>query len=126
MYLYTVKNIIYRHKKVLSSIQQVEKYTRLTEQQIRTAIKLDISIGQWRVERDLNIKTKKKKEPTRLKHQADDGYIAIKEEEVKYFPDKKSASKYTGVAQNVIDDCIIDGGSAKGWFFDYALKREQP
>lgn len=45
---------------------------------------------------------------------------------VKYFPDKKSASKYTGVAQNVIDDCIIDGGSAKGWFFDYALKREQP
>ena len=104
MYLYTVKNIIYRHKKVLSSIQQVEKYTGLTEQQIRTAIKLDI----------------------RLKHQADDGYLAIKEEEVKYFPDKKSASKYTGVAQNVIDDCIIDGGSAKGWFFDYALKREQP
>ena len=126
MYLYTVKNIIYRHKKVLSSIQQVEKYTGLTEQQIRTAIKLDISIGQWRVERDLNIKAKKKKQPTRLKHQADDGYLAIKEEEVKYFPDKKSASKYTGVAQKVIDGCIIDGGSAKGWFFDYALKREQP
>ena len=45
---------------------------------------------------------------------------------MKYFPDKKSASKYTGVAQKVIDDCIIDGVSAKGWFFDYALKREQP
>lgn len=67
MYLYTVKNIIYRHKKVLSSIQQVEKYTELTEQQIRTAIKLDISIGQWRVERDLNIKTKKKKGAYKIK-----------------------------------------------------------
>ena len=124
MYLYTVKNIIYRHKKVLSSIQQVEKYTGLTVQQIRTAIKLGISIGQWKIERESDIRTKRKT-ASKPRHQADDGYLAMNDKEVKYFPDKKSASKYTNVAQHVIDSCILDGGSAKGWFFDYALKREQ-
>ena len=65
MYLYTVKNIIYRHKKVLSSIQQVEKYTGLTEQQIRTDSKLYLRLGKWRVDLYLKIKKNKNNNNTR-------------------------------------------------------------
>lgn len=125
MYLYTVKNIIDRSKKVFSSIAEIEKHTKLSITQIKMSITMGISIGQWEIKRESDIKTKRKT-ASKPRHQADDGYLAMNDKEVKYFPDKKSASKYTNVAQHVIDSCILDGGSAKGWFFDYALKREQP
>ena len=125
MYLYTVENSRFtKTKKVLGSISQVQDYTGLDENLVKKAIRTGKPIAYWSIAKQPD--TIKRAKIKREKNTTKDGYIAIKDDVVKYFSDVKSCSQYTGVAQYVIHDCILDGGCAMGWFFDYALEKEEP
>ena len=124
MYLYTVENIKFKEgKKVLKSLSQVQDYTGLEEKFVKYALKTGKAVAFWTITKEPN--TQERPKTKREKISPKDGLIAIKDGVVKYFSDIKSCSNDTGVAQYVIRDCITDGGSAMGWFFDYALENEE-
>lgn len=124
MYLYIVENSRFtKTKKVLGSISQIQDYTGLDENLIKKAIRTGKPIAYWSIAKEPD--TIKRAKTSREKNTTNDGYIAIKDDVVIYFSDIKSCSQHTGVAQYVIRDCILDGGCAMGWFFDYALKKEE-
>lgn len=124
MNLYTVENIRFNTgKKVLRSISQVKDYTGLEERYVKHALKTGKAVAFWVIAKEPI--TQERPKTKREKISQKDGLIAIKDGVVKYFSDIKSCSKDTGVAQYVIRDCITDGGSAMGWFFDYALEKEE-
>ena len=124
MNLYTVENIRFNTgKKVLRSISQVQDYTGLEERYVKHALKTGKAVAFWVIAKEPI--TQERPKTKREKISPKDGLIAIKDGVVKYFSDIKSCSKDTGVAQYVIRDCITDGGSAMGWFFDYALENEE-
>ena len=124
MNLYTVENIRFNTgKKVLRSISQVQDYTELEERYVKHALKTGKAVAFWVIAKEPT--TQERPKTKREKISPKDGLIAIKDGVVKYFSDIKSCSKDTGVAQYVIRDCITDGGSAMGWFFDYALEKEE-
>ena len=124
MNLYTVENIRFNTgKKVLRSISQVQDYTGLEERYVKHELKTGKAVAFWEIAKEPT--TQERPKTKREKISPKDGLIAIKDGVVKYFSDIKSCSKDTGVAQYVIRDCITDGGSAMGWFFDYALEKEE-
>ena len=124
MYLYTVENTRFKEgKKVLKSLSQVQDYTGLEERYVKHALKTGKSVAFWTITKEPG--TQERPKTKREKSSPKDGLIAIKDGVVKYFSDIKSCSKDTGVAQYVIRDCILDGGCAMGWFFDYALEKEE-
>ena len=104
------------------SLKEVSAYTGLNMYLVRNSISNNLCVNGWKINRK-----KCKREPERketIKFNGDDGYLAISDREAKYFADIKSASLHTGVPVATINYCIKDGGCANGWYFDFALKKE--
>ena len=104
------------------SLKEVSAYTGLNMYLVKHSISNNLSVNGWTINRK-----KCKREPERketIKFNGDDGYLAISGRDVKYFADIKSAILHTGVPVATINYCIKDGGCANGWYFDFALKKE--
>ena len=104
------------------SLKEVSAYTGLNMYLVKHSISNNLCVNGWTINRK-----KWKREPERketIEFNGDDGYLAISDREAKYFEDIKSASLHTGVPVATINYCIKNGGCANGWYFDFALKKE--
>ena len=122
MYRYEINHTNSENSVAFESLKEVSAYTGLNMYLIRHSISNNLCIKGWKINRK-----KCKREPERketIKFNGDDGYLAISDREAKYFADIKSASLHTGVPVATINYCIKDGGCANGWYFDFALKKE--
>ena len=122
MYRYEINHINSENSVAFESLKEVSAYTGLNMYLVRHSISNNLCIKGWKINRK-----KCKREPERketIKFNGDDGYLAISDREAKYFVDIKSASLHTGVPVATINYCIKDGGCANGWYFDFALKKE--
>ena len=122
MYSYEVNKKGSGNLMMFRSMKDIERHTGLSEKLIKKSIGTGMYIEGWNVRRGMEYEGVGKK--ARIGLSDDDGYLAIKDEETRYFSDIRSASIHTGVSQTIIKDCIMDGGCSRGWFFDLALQRE--
>ena len=122
MYRYEINHMNSENSVAFESLKEVSAYTGLNMYLVRNSISNNLCVNGWKINRK-----KCKREPERketIKFNGDDGYLAISDREAKYFADIKSASLHTGVPVATINYCIKDGGCANGWYFDFALKKE--
>lgn len=122
MYRYEINHMNSENSVAFESLKEVSAYTGLNMYLVKHSISNNLCIKGWKINRK-----KCKREPERKKtieFNGDDGYLAISDREAKYFADIKSASLHTGVPVATINYCIKDGGCANGWYFDFALKKE--
>ena len=122
MYRYEINHMNSENSVAFESLKEVSAYTGLNMYLVKHSISNNLCVNGWTINRK-----KCKREPERketIKFNGDDGYLAISDREAKYFADIKSASLHTGVPVATINYCIKDGGCANGWYFDFALKKE--
>ena len=122
MYRYEINHMNSENSVAFKSLKEVSAYTGLNMYLVKNSISNNLCVNGWKINRK-----KCKREPERketIKFNGDDGYLAISDREAKYFADIKSASLHTGVPVATINYCIKDGGCANGWYFDFALKKE--
>ena len=122
MYRYEINHMNSENSVAFESLKEVSAYTGLNMYLVKNSISNNLCVNGWKINRK-----KCKREPERketIKFNGDDGYLAISDREAKYFADIKSASLHTGVPVATINYCIKDGGCANGWYFDFALKKE--
>ena len=122
MYRYEINHMNSENSVAFESFKEVSAYTGLNMYLVRNSISNNLCVNGWTINRK-----KWKREPERkeiIEFNGDDGYLAISDREAKYFADIKSASLHTGVPVATINYCIKDGGCANGWYFDFALKKE--
>lgn len=109
------------------TLKETSLATGVSYQRIARSIKENHAVDGWKFDRrELNPDRQAKSKYLKPRASMTNGVIAIRDGEMRWYPDVAAASKGTKVPKVMVQKCISDGmDSENRWTFDFALDEPQ-